>query len=105
MTIDDFYKGIKSLGLPIAYRSFSENEVPNAPYFVYYEGNPDVLFADGRTYCLFGNTVLELYCDKKDCELEKEVEAWLDENELAFKKDEFYIETEGYIEIVYYIGL
>ena len=105
MTLKMFFEGIKSLGLPIAYRSFAENKVPVAPFFVYYEGGSDILFADGQTYCMFGNTVLELYCDKKDTELEAAVESWLNENELAYRKEEFYIETEKYIEIVYYVGL
>lgn len=105
MTLDQFAEGLESLGLPMAYREFSEGEVPVAPYFIYYALETEILYADGIVYDQRDNLCLELYCDAKDPELEKKIETWLTQNELAYRKEEAYIETEKYIEIIYYTNV
>lgn len=103
MTIKELYSGLKTLGYPVAYSHFSEGNVPNAPYIVYYCQGSDNFAADGIVYYLAEDINIELYTEKKDEQAEKKISDFLTKNGIFFDKKEYYIESEDLIQIVFEI--
>ena len=101
MTPEEIFTGLKGLGYPVAYRKFGEGEVPNAPYIVWYFNGTEDFPADGIAYQSIHDFNIELYAEKKDFEAEKKIEQWLTEQGIFFDYEEFYIESENYIETLY----
>lgn len=90
-----------SVGIPYAYRSFPESTAKAPPFLVfYYDGNDD-LFADNINYQTIVGLRIELYTRDKDFALEATLESVLRANEIAYSKDEVYIDDEKLYEIVY----
>ena len=101
MTAQEFYSGLKSLGLSVAYRQFSEGNVPDPPFLVWYYDGTDNFSADGIAYQKICNAYVELYAEKKELEIEEKIEEWLTDNGIFYDYDEFFIESEKYIETLY----
>ena len=101
MTAKEIYAGLKSLGYPIAYRQFKEGDVPATPFMVWYVDGTDNFAADGIVYEKISNIYIELYADKKDFDAETKIEKWLTDNGIYYDYDEFFVETEKYIETLY----
>lgn len=103
MTLKEIYKELSALGMPCAYSHF--DDVPQAPYLVFYTNGSDNFGADGEVYYPVTELRIELYSDKKDLEAEKKIEDWLKEKELFYQKNEIYIESEKYICETYEINI
>ena len=101
MTAQEIFAGLKSLGYPVAYRQFAEGDVPEAPFIVWYVDGTDNFSADGIVYQGINNVYIELYAEKKDWEAEGKIENWLTDNEIFYDYDEYFIESEKYIETLY----
>lgn len=92
---------IATVGLPYAYRAFPESTAKAPPFIVFfYDGNDD-LFADNINYQTIVSLRIELYTRDKDFATEAAVESVLRSNEIAFSKEEVYIDDEKLYEIVY----
>ena len=92
---------IKSIGIPFAYRKFTDQTEKVPPFIVYfYDGNDD-MFADNVNYQTIAGLRIELYTTNKDFALEAAVESVLKNNEIAYSKDEIFIEDQNVNEIVY----
>lgn len=101
--MEAFVERIKNIGVPIRYQVFKNK--PNPPYMIYYDDDTDNFYADGIVYCRFVNYVVELYTDKEEPELEKQVEDILEELEISWRKENDYDETEKLIKTSYYFNL
>lgn len=93
-TLGQLYIQLKTLGVPVAYRSFDKGEEPAFPYIVYYRENESSLIADNHNYFQIPYVVIELYDLEKNGQLEQALEEILNEHELPFEKYSVYIEEE-----------
>lgn len=101
MTIQELYSGLSSIGYPVAYRRFAEGDVPDPPYITYYYPGTDNFSADGIVYCPINEIDVELYDVKKNTEAEQKIEDFLTENEIFYEKQEYDIESEKMIQVIY----
>ena len=99
MTLEELYKTLQQLNLPIAYSHFKSPLEP--PYLVYLVEDTQNFGADNKVYHQIENLVIELYTVRKDIILEKRLEALLNEKELYYEKVETYIESEKLYEVRY----
>lgn len=61
----------------------------------------DNFSADGVVYQEIDELNIELYSEEKDLEAEKKIADWLTENSLFFEKQEYYIESEKMIQVIF----
>lgn len=94
---------VKKIGIPTRYRVFKGK--PSIPFIVYYEEESVNYFADGKVYATNTEYVLELYSEKKEYAVEKQIEDIFDKFDIMWEKEEAYIESEKLIETIYYFGL
>lgn len=87
----------------MAYREYQEGEVPEAPYVVYYQDGTENFSADGIVYSKVDKCSVEMYFDEKMPEVEEAMETMLKELGVFWNKEEFWIESEKYIEVLYTI--
>lgn len=80
---------------------FPEGKVPTAPFIVFYQINSENFGADGGVYHKDNNWAIEMYCDSKTPELEEKIETILDDLKTFWEKEEVWIESEKYIEVIY----
>lgn len=108
MTLAELKTALEGTGLPVAYREFIstvENPAPDPPFICIQFANSDDVMADNQNYKGIGNYDVELYAELKDQTTEGLVEAVLRTNRLAWRKSEYYIETENFNQVVYEIQL
>ncbi|PWM29656.1 MAG: hypothetical protein DBX48_00615 [Limosilactobacillus fermentum] len=101
--MQDLVSGLKEMEFQVAYSHFAEGEVPKCPYIVVQGMGSDNFSADGIVYHEVEDTNIELYCDKKDLEVEKKISDFLTENKIYYEKTETYIESEKLIQVVFEI--
>ncbi len=99
MNEEDILKKLKKTGIPVAYRCFPEGDAPPLPFICYFTTGSNNFAADGKVYYAGKRFMVELYCSKKDLELEKKVEDALEG--LFWEKEESYIESEKCYQIAY----
>lgn len=99
ISINDMRKLLKETGLPVAYRCFPENKAPDLPYICYLTPYSNNFAADGQVYYKKDHMQVELYCRKKDVELEEKVEQAL--SSFFWEKEENYIDSEKCYQITY----
>ena len=92
---------LEELGLPFAYDHFTEGEGPDPPFLCYRCPNSDNFAADGTVYFPITEIDIELYTDKKDPKIEKELEDLLVKSGIFFDKTEIWIESEKLYEVLY----
>lgn len=68
---------------------------------VYLFPGTDNFSADGVVYQAMDELNIELYSEEKDPEAEKKIADWLTENGLFFEKQEYYIESEKMIQVIF----
>lgn len=105
MTFEQLYQGLLSLGYPVAYSHFAEGNVPQPPFITYMLNDTENFFADSITYQEINNIYIELYSKTKDLTAEQAISNFLTENNIAYEKQEYYIESEKMIQVIYYINL
>lgn len=101
MMYEEFCQSLEQLGYPYTYREYGPGEVPQTPYLVWYISGRENFAADGKVYFSSDNVCLELYTGKKMPEVEQRIEEMLNEKGIYWEKEEFYIESEKYIEQLY----
>lgn len=101
MRIEDLKTILGTVGIPVAYNAFPDEDPQKAPYICYRVLRDNNFVADGQIYVKADVIQIELYTKTKDVELEDKVE-----NALSFcvwSKEEEYIQEEKIYQIVYEI--
>ena len=101
MCLQDVFDMARDTGLPAAYDHFAEGEPQNPPYLVFRIPESHGFAADGVNYFPIAQLDFELYSDRKDPELERNVEDVLREHGILFDKSEFWIGEERLFEVLY----
>lgn len=101
MTKAETVQMIEKTGLPMAYDHFAEGESPEPPFIVYLYPGSDNFAADGVVYYKKDRLHVELYTDKKDIELEQQIEGIFDGQGLFYNKSEVWIPSERLYEVLY----
>lgn len=103
MTLAELNTILKSTGYPVAYSHF--NETVSSPFITYSVVGSSNFFADNKVDKKIDNIQVELYTRKKDLVAEKLLEDILDENEIAYKTTETYIDSEKIFQKIYEMRL
>ena len=101
MTIEQLAAMLQETGIPFAYDHFAEGESPEPPFICYLLPGSDNFAADGRVYFKINEVRIELYTDKKDVSVEKQVEDVLDGQGIFYNKSEVWISEERLYEVLY----
>ena len=101
MTIEQIAAMLQETGIPFAYDHFAEGESPEPPFICYLLPGSDNFAADGRVYFKINEVRIELYTDKKDVSVEKQVEDALDVWGIFYNKSEVWISEERLYEVLY----
>jgi hypothetical protein len=98
----------EATGIPVAYSHFkqSDNEpVPPPPFITYLVVSSSNFMADNKVYKQLQDIEIELYTDRKDINVEKKIEAALQEHEIPFETFEEFIESEKLYQKIYEVRL
>lgn len=101
MTYDDIVTMLEAANLPLAYDHFAEGESPDPPFLLFLNPSDEVFGADNIVYQSFPEINVELYTNKKDPELEKQIEDIFTQHEVYFLKTESWIDSEKLYEVLY----
>ena len=101
MTYKQVANMVRSMGLPFAYRQFTEQTAVAPPFICYFYSNTDDLMADDENYVGIPQLNIELYTAEKDFDEEAVVEEILKENGFTYYKEEAYIDSEKMYQIAY----
>ena len=101
MTLREIAVMLQSTGVPYSYDHFAEGESPEPPFICYLLPGSDNFAADGKTYFKINEVRIELYTDKKDVSVEKQVEDALDNRGIFYNKSEVWISEEKLYEVLY----
>lgn len=74
MILQEFHSILKSTGLPVAYLSFDETDVPDMPFITYQETGSNNFGADGIVYQPIKQMQVDLFTSNKDIEAEEKLE-------------------------------
>ena len=101
MTYDEITAMLEEAELPLAYDHFAEGESPDPPFLIFLFPRSDNFTADGRVYQKINVLHLELYTDRKQPDVEAQMEAVLDRHGIVYDKSEVWIEDERLYEVLY----
>ena len=101
MRLEELPAIISEMEIVFAYDHFAEGEAPNPPFICYLLPGSDNFAADGKAYYKINEVRIELYTDKKEPDVEEQVEAVLDEHGIFYNKTEVWIESEKLYEVLY----
>ena len=99
--MDKLLELMAEIDIPSAYDHFAEGESPDPPFITYLLPGSDNFAADGKVYFRITEVHIELYADEKNPEVERQVEAVLDEHGIFYDKTEVWIESEKLYEVLY----
>ena len=99
--MDKLLEMMTEIPFPSAYDHFAEGESPEPPFITYLLPGSDNFAADGKVYFRITEVHIELYTDEKNPEVERQVEAVLDEHGIFYDKTEVWIESEKLYEVLY----
>lgn len=97
MKLDEIYKRLQKINIPIAYNHFRESVKP--PYITYYEDGGQNYGADCMNLLRKRNVVINLFTKKKEPELEVQIEKLI--NDFETDVSEIYILDEDLVMITY----
>lgn len=104
MKARDVYTMLKTLKIPVAYDHFESNKTVSPPFIVYRETDVDTFKADGISYYRDYNYEIELITEKKDTDLQEELETLLTNNKLPYDlQSELWDNTEKIYHNIYEI--
>ena len=66
MTLQELYKQLKQLQLPVQYYMFQEGQAPDIPYIIYYNPSEQHENADNSTLHVSKDVIIEVYSEFKD---------------------------------------
>lgn len=101
MTKERIEEILAETGIPFAYHHFTEENAVDPPFIVYLNDESSNFYADGVVYAVISSINIELYTDEKDHKLEEKIENVFKEYNVAWEKEEIYIESEQMYEILY----
>jgi len=101
MTYDAIVEMLEEAGLPLAYDHFAEGDSPEPPFLIFLFPSSDNFSADGIVYQRIDALHIELYTDRKQPDVEKQLETVLDRHGIFYEKTEVWIETERLYEVLY----
>ena len=101
MTPQNIKTMIESVGIPYAYHQFADGTGQQPPFICFFYGNSNDLAADNTNYARIEPLYIELYTDEKDFALESQIETLLNTNDLVFRKEQTYIDSERMHETIY----
>ena len=101
MTTQEVASMVASVGIPTAYYEFPDNTGQEPPFICFYYPGDNDFKADNINYAKINRLIIELYTDSKDFALEAAVEQVLKDNELAFIRNETYIDSERMYEVIF----
>src|SRR5690606_9161541 len=99
----ELYQALKSLGMPVAYGSFTSPVSP--PFITYQFAYSNDFMADNINYFEISNFQVELYTSKKDLSAEQKVQDKLKELGLPYSKIEAFLEDEKLYQVIYEVQL
>jgi len=108
MKLVDLVVLLNSLNIPVAFSHFKSTSIspaPNPPYITYTTPNDDGFQADNKNYHLMTDVDIELYTDKKDLQIEQQIEQLLNDNDLPFDSYQVYIDSEEVFQKTYEVRL
>lgn len=83
----EIYDLLNTLNIPVAYDHFDSNKNITPPFVVYREISSDTFKADGITYYRPYEFEIDLVTEKKDVNLQSQVETLLTNNEIPYDLD------------------
>lgn len=83
----EIYDLLKTLNIPVAYDHFDSNKNITPPFVVYREISSDTFKADGITYYRPYEFEIDLVTEKKDVNLQSQVETLLTNNNIPYDLD------------------
>ena len=95
----ELYEQLQTTGLPVAYRTFDESNVPEMPFLVYFFERSNNFSADGLVHQKIDHYQVQLFTKKKDPQTEALVEAAL--GFTFWQTEEFEEDDEACSRIVY----
>lgn len=98
LTLAEIYEKLCTLNISVAYLSFTQPQ--SLPFCVYYESGGDIYGADNKNLIERKNITIELYSEKKNLALERQIEDLFADTELT-KQADIWIESEKMIETIY----
>lgn len=101
MTQKEIEAMLDEMGIEYRHHHFEEDEAIAPPFLVYLIPDSDNFAADGKSYFKVDVLNLELYTDYRDFNLEEQIEAVLEKNEIFWEKENIYIESEKMYETIY----
>ena len=106
MTYEQIAEMMEEMGLPFAYHHFAEGESPAPPFLLFLSLGENTFSADNLAYFTRHSprrpyADIELYTDKKQPELEEQVESVLSQHEIYYTKTETFIDSEELYEVLY----
>lgn len=105
MTLQELYKQLKHLQLPVQYYMFQEGQAPNLPYIIYYNPSEQHENADNATLHISKDVIIEVYSEFKDLSLEDKLKELFDKNKLTYSFQETYLKEERMYMLAYQITL
>ena len=105
MTLQELYKQLKHLQLPVQYYMFQEGQAPDLPYIIYYNPSEQHLNADNFTLFVTKDVIIEVYSEFKDLSLEDKLKELFDKNKLTYTFQETYLKDERMYMLAYQISL
>lgn len=101
MTYEQIAAMMEEMELPFAYHHFAEGECPQPPFLVFLSTGERTFSADNEMYFSSKQLDIELYTDRKQPELEEQVETVLSQHEIYYTKTEVWIASEQLYEVLY----
>ena len=101
MTYEQIAEMMEEMGLPFAYHHYAEGESPEPPFLLFLSPGENTFSADNLAYFSFKQLDVELYTNRKQPELEEQVEAVLAQHEIYYTKTELFIDSEELYEVLY----
>ena len=93
--MEDLYKILKKLNIPVAYDHFDIKQNISPPFLVYREQTPNTFKANNTTYYRPHEYEIELVTEKKDIELQNSIEELLTTNNILYDiSDEVWDEEQ-----------
>ena len=83
----EIYDLLKTLNIPVAYDHFESNKNITPPFVVYREISTDTFKADGITYYRPYEFEIDVVTEKKDVNLQSQVETLLTNNNIPYDLD------------------
>lgn len=96
------YDLLKTLNIPVAYDHFNSDKDIKIPFVAYREQANDTFRADMKTYFRFYNFEIELITEKKELELEQQIEKLLTDNNIPYEKPDEVWDNDEKIYHIYY---